>query len=72
MRGFRFPGNYNSITTGLELYNLRRDPGEEYDVIKKYPDIAKELIELAEKARSDMGDNLTGREGINNRNHGKL
>tara|TARA_Y100000768_G_scaffold332524_1_gene272185 strand:- start:9 stop:986 length:978 start_codon:yes stop_codon:yes gene_type:complete len=67
-----FPGNYNSITTGLELYNLRRDPGEEYDVIKKYPYIAKELEELAEKARSDMGDNLTGRKGINNRNHGKL
>ena len=67
-----FPGNYNSITTGLELYNLRRDPGEEYDVIKKYPNIAKELEELAEKARSDMGDNLTGRKGINNRNHGKL
>ena len=67
-----FPGNYNSITTGLELYNLRRDPGEEYDVIKKYPNIAKELEELAEKARSDMGDNLTGRKGINNRTHGKL
>ena len=54
------------------MYNLRRDPGEEYDVIKKYPNIAKELEELAEKARSDMGDNLTGRKGINNRNHGKL
>ena len=67
-----FPGNCNSITTGLELYNLRRDPGEEYDVIKKYPNIAKELEELAEKARSDMGDNLTGRKGINNRTHGKL
>ena len=67
-----FPGNYNSIKTGLELYNLRRDPGEEYDVIKKYPEIAKELEDLVEKARIDMGDNLTGRKGINNRNHGKL
>ena len=67
-----FPGKYNSIKTGLELYNLRRDPGEEYDVINKYPSIAKELEELAEKARSDMGDNLTGRKGTNNRNHGKL
>ena len=36
----------------MELYNLRRDPGEEYDVIKKYPNIANELEELAEKARS--------------------
>ena len=56
----------------LELYNLRRDPGEEYDVINLYPDIAKELEDLAEIARKDMGDNLTGRKGSNTRQPGKL
>tara|TARA_Y100000766_G_scaffold35785_1_gene25573 strand:+ start:6417 stop:7760 length:1344 start_codon:yes stop_codon:yes gene_type:complete len=66
------PGPYKRIETGLELYNLRRDPGEEYDVIKLYPEIAEELKELAELARKDMGDNLTGREGLNVREHGKL
>ena len=65
-------GPYSRIETGLELYNLRRDPGEEYDVIKLYPDIAKELLDLAEIARTDMGDNLTGRKGSNIRKSGKL
>ena len=66
------PGPYSRINTGLELYNLRRDPGEEYDVINLYPDIAKELEDLAEIARQDMGDNLTGRKGSNTREPGKL
>jgi len=65
-------GPYSRIETGLELYNLRRDPGEEYDVITLYPDVAKELLDLAEIARSDMGDNLTGRKGSNIRKSGKL
>ncbi len=65
-------GPYSRIETGLELYNLRRDPGEEYDVIKLYPDVAKELLDLAEIARTDMGDNLTGRKGSNIRKSGKL
>ena len=67
-----YPGPYKRIETGLELYNLRRDPGEEYDVIKLYPEIADELMNLAENARKDMGDNLTGRKGLNLREHGKL
>ena len=35
-----YPGPYKRAKTGLELYNLGRDPGEEYDVIKLYPEIA--------------------------------
>ncbi|MEL0009534.1 MAG: sulfatase [Flammeovirgaceae bacterium] len=65
-------GPYSRIETGLELYNLRRDPGEEYDVIKLYPEIVKELMDLAEIARKDMGDNLTGVKGSNVRKNGKL
>lgn len=65
-------GPYSRIETGLELYNLRRDPGEEYDVIKLYPEIVKELMDLAEIARKDMGDNLTGIKGSNVRKNGKL
>ena len=67
-----YPGSYRKIETGLELYNLRRDPGEEYDVIKLYPDVAEELKKLVESARKDMGDNLTGRKGTNLREHGKI
>ena len=65
-------GPYNRIETGLELYNLRRDPGEEYDVIKLYPEIAEEIMKLVEIARQDMGDNLTARKGSNVRENGKL
>ncbi len=43
---------------------MRRDPGEEYDVIKLYPEIAKELEDLAEIARKDMGDNPYWRKRI--------
>ena len=58
--------------SSVTLDNPIGDKNNSPVVIKKYPNIAKELEELVEKARSDMGDNLTGRKGINNRNHGKL
>ena len=55
-----------------DRYNLRRDPGERYNVIKKYPKIAQELKDLAESARIDMGDNATGRIGKNTREPGRV
>ena len=39
-----------------ELYNMMRDPGEEYNVIEYYPEKAAELIELVEAAREELGD----------------
>ena len=65
-------GPYSRIETGLELYNLRRDPGEEDAVMKLSPEIVEELMDLAEIARKDMGDNLTGIKGSNVRENGKL
>lgn len=52
------------------LYDLRRDPGERYDVARMYPEIVKELNELAKEAREDLGDDLTGHQGKNRREHG--
>ena len=49
----------------LLLFDLRRDPGERYNVISQYPEKVKELLKLAEAARNDMGDELTGIEGKN-------
>ena len=46
-----------------ELYNLKDDPRELYNVYNKFPEIAKKMEELGEKARIELGDNLTGREG---------
>lgn len=57
-------------TSGLELYDLRRDPGERYNVIEQHPDIVDELKIIGEQARKDLGDNITGIEGENRREPG--
>lgn len=57
----------------LELYNMMRDPGEEYNVLDLYPEIVEELQEVAAKARTELGDLNVGIEtGIGTRNVGKL
>ncbi len=50
-----------------ELYNLKDDPQERINVYDKFPEIAKKMEELAEKARVELGDNLKGRKGKGNR-----
>lgn len=67
-----FGGKYNSLTVEkMELYDLRRDPSERYDVIDQYPEIIEKLLEIAVEARKDLGDNLTENEGSNRRPAGK-
>ena len=58
-----YPGPYNYAQTGLELYDLEKDIGETVDVADQFPEIVKELETLAENARDDLGDSLTGRIG---------
>ncbi len=65
-----FPGETHTDSTSLELYNLRRDPGEWYNVADTYPDIVAQLQVLGEEAREDMGDAITGRDGKFNRDCG--
>ncbi|WP_165023701.1 sulfatase [Dysgonomonas sp. ZJ279] len=55
-----------------ELYDLRRDPGERYDVISQYPEVAARLMKFADKMRKDLGDNLTSSQGKNRRQPGLL
>lgn len=55
-----------------QLYDLRRDPGEWYDVTEYYPEKVKELEMLAEEARKDMGDGLTNSPGANRRAAGSI
>ena len=67
-----FPGPYSRGRAEYALYNLRRDPGERYDVKEQHPGILAEMEKLAEKARSDIGDELTGRPGKNRRLRGRI
>ncbi|MGX7685628.1 sulfatase family protein [Flectobacillus roseus] len=67
-----YPGQVNeSSPVPMALYDLRRDPGERYDVQKTYPKIVEELLQLAEEAREDLGDDITQKTGKNNREAGK-
>lgn len=62
------PGNLtNKNIEKPELYDLRRDPGERYNVISQYPETTQKLMKIADKTREDLGDNLTLKEGKNRR-----
>lgn len=63
-----FPGKApEDVMMPKALYDLRRDPGERYDVQQFYPEVVKMLEVLAEEAREDLGDELQKRKGKNQR-----
>lgn len=65
-------GEVGVLQTGLELYDLRRDQGERYNVLEYYPEIVEELQKIAEEARKDLGDDLLGIKGENVREPGRI
>jgi arylsulfatase len=68
-----YPGPYRTGSLDdLALYDLRRDPGERYNVIELYPKIVEELQAYAGEVKEDLGDNLTGKLGANRRPIGEL
>lgn len=54
------------------LYDLRRDPGERYNVMNDHPDVVQRLMQIADEARQDIGDDLIKSEGKNRRTIGKI
>ena len=54
------------------LIDLRRDPGERYNVLSQYPEAAGRLEQMANEAREDLGDDLLKKEGKNRRAIGTL
>ncbi len=65
-------GNIPKRDVPMGLYDLAHDPGETYDVQRLYPDMLQQLLKIADEAREDLGDDLTGHEGKNRRPAAKL
>jgi arylsulfatase len=65
-------GKTKQVKIEMALYDLRRDPGERYDVQKENPEIVDELMKLADQVRDDLGDDLTNNPGKNRREPGKI
>jgi len=65
-------GPKRNRTSGLELYDMRRDPGERYNVAEQHPEVVEELQKIGELARQDLGDSITGEEGKNRRKPGEI
>lgn len=53
-----------------ELYDLRRDPGERYNLISQYPEETAKLMKMADKMRNELGDNLIRKKGEERRKPG--
>ncbi len=67
------PGKYlMAKVQSPELYDLEKDPSETRNLAKSYPDVVAEMLKLAEKARVELGDNLTKRKGSDLRQPGKI
>jgi arylsulfatase len=68
-------GNGGSILkrdVPMGLYDLAHDPGEVYDLQQLYPEMVQQLLKIADEAREDLGDDLTGYEGKNRRQAAKV
>ena len=66
------PAKYVQKKIGLALFDLKSDVGESNNVADQHPEIVARLQLAAEKAREDLGDRLTQREGSGLRPAGRL
>jgi arylsulfatase A-like enzyme len=66
------PGVMETREIGMALFDLEQDPGEMRDRAASNPEVVERLLELAEQARADLGDRLTGRAGSGLRPQGDL
>jgi len=59
--------------TTPELYDMRRDPGEQFNVIAYYPEVVEELMLVVEEARAELGDlNVGIKKGSGTREPGRV
>lgn len=55
--GFPAPGA--TAKFGMALYDLATDPGETMDLASRFPEVVKQLTDLADGYRKQLGDDLT-------------
>ena len=73
LRNDGLPVKYAHIRLEKEqLFDLSTDPGETKDLHSNFPEIVRMLHEFAEKARADMGDQLTQKKGTGSREPGRI
>ncbi len=65
-------GKTASVRVESALYDLRRDPGERYDVKDSNPEVVAELSKIADEARLDLGDGIMNIKGANVREPGRV
>lgn len=58
--------------TEWALYDLRRDPGERYNVIELYPEVVEQLKAALQSMREEVGDSNMGVEGREVRPAGRV
>jgi len=66
------PDGYTQDKTGLALFNLREDVGEQFNVAGQNPEVMARLLRYANAARDDLGDSLVKRVGKNVREPGRV
>jgi arylsulfatase A len=66
------PGNYATGHIELSLFDLDNDPSESTNVAAEYPEVIERLLELIERARAEIGDRATGRQGSQAREPGRV
>jgi arylsulfatase A-like enzyme len=73
LRDDGLPVKYGYIRLEKEqLFDLSTDPSESKDLFDDFPEVVKMLHSFAENARSDMGDQLTKRDGAGKREPGRI
>lgn len=56
----------------MALYDLQKDLSEKYDVQTAHPEVVQHLMQLAKKAREELGDDLLKGMGSGVRPAGKV
>ena len=71
IRGIATRHGYRVARIERSLFNLQDDPGETKDVANDNPAVVKQLTELANDVRRDLGDALSGATGTGLRRPGR-